>query len=156
MKLPEAVLDSMAAHAAETYPDECCGLLVRSADGAVSVHRVRNVQNEMHEQDPERFPRTARIAYSGDPKELKIALDAADELGCSLAAFYHSHPDHEAYFSDEDLAQATPFGEPSYPDALQIVLSVYDRELRDVKAFGWSAETETFEDVAVERVGGVR
>jgi hypothetical protein len=36
------------------------------------------------------------------------------------------------------VAQATPFGEPSYPEAIQIVVSVYERQVKDVKAFRWS------------------
>ena len=71
--------------------------------------------------------------------------------GCALAAFYHSHPDHAAYFSEEDVRQATPFGEPSYPDALQIVLSVVDREVLDAKAFAWSAALETYVETPLQR-----
>ena len=49
------------------------------------------------------------------------------------------------------MRQATPFGEPSYPEALQIVLSVYDREVRDVKAFAWSPDLETYVEEALQR-----
>jgi proteasome lid subunit RPN8/RPN11 len=67
-----------------------------------------------------------------------------------LAAFYHSHPDHDAYFSAEDIAQATPFGEPSYPEALQIVLSVYGQEVRSVRAFAWSPAASSYVEVGLE------
>ncbi len=144
MKLSEAIRDELARHAVETYPDECCGVLVAKVDGELEVRRLTNVQNEMHEQDPKLFPRTARIAYYPDPGELFAALRHAEEPGNTLAAFYHSHPDHDAYFSEEDLAQATPLGEPSYPEAVQIVISVYEREVRDVKAFAWSAEASDY------------
>ena len=136
-------------HAVKAYPDECCGLIVGHADGTQTVSRIRNIQDELHAEDPEGYPRTAGIAYAGHPTDLREGLDLADEAGNRLLAFYHSHPDHEAYFSDEDVAQATPFGEPSYPDALQIVVSVYDRSVRTAKAFIWSAGSESFEETAI-------
>jgi len=136
-------------HAIETYPDECCGLVVAHGEGRWTVRRIRNIQDEMHAKDPERYPRTARTAYAGHSQDLREALELADESGNELAAFYHSHPDHEAYFSDEDVAQATPFGEPSYPDTVQIVVSVYDGAVKMVKAFRWSGESETFEEIAI-------
>ena len=136
-------------HALETYPNECVGLVVRRGDGSQTARRIRNIQDEMHAKDPERYPRTARTAYAGHSEDLRQALDLASAGGNGLTAFYHSHPDHAAYFSDEDVAQATPFGEPSYPDALQIVVSVYDRMVKAVKAFRWSAGTETFEETTI-------
>ena len=151
MILDEQTWTALSAHAAETYPDECCGVIVASPGGEERVMRVRNVQDEMHARDPERYPRTARIAYTGHPEDLKAALDAAERPGCRLVAFYHSHPDHEAYFSEEDVKQATPFGEPSYPDAFQIVLSVRDRAVKYAKAFTWSAERQTYVEEPLHR-----
>ena len=145
---PKAMAE-MHRHAVDTYPDECCGLAIAHADGTVSVRAIRNIQDEMHAEDPERYPRTARIAYTGHPGDLRDALQESEAPGNRLAAFYHSHPDHEAYFSDEDVAQATPFGEPSYPDALQIVISIYDGTVAGVKAFRWSGDSETFEETEI-------
>jgi proteasome lid subunit RPN8/RPN11 len=148
VRIDEATLAELRTHALETYPDECCGAVVTDADGRREVIRMRNVQDEMHAQDPDRFPRPARTAYYPDSADLKAALDRAESPGHVLTAFYHSHPDHDAYFSEEDVAQATPFGEPSYPRAAQIVISVYGTEVRAVKAFSWSEPDETF--VAIE------
>jgi proteasome lid subunit RPN8/RPN11 len=67
-----------------------------------------------------------------------------------IAAIYHSHPQHDAYFSAEDRRQATIFEEPSYPDAAQIVVSVYDREVKAVKAFGWDDAQRDFVEIALE------
>ncbi|HEY2772809.1 MAG TPA: Mov34/MPN/PAD-1 family protein [Candidatus Binatia bacterium] len=134
-----ATMNEVREHCCLEYPDEACGIVVAFADGATRALRIRNIQDEMHAKDPANYPRTARIAYSGHPDDLRRALEVADTGGATLLAFYHSHPDHESYFSAEDTAQATPFGEPSYPDALQLVVSVYDRQVRAIKAFGWSA-----------------
>jgi proteasome lid subunit RPN8/RPN11 len=143
-------MDEVRRHSIEEYPDECCGVIVSFADGEQKVLQVRNIQDEMHAKDPERYPRTARTAYAGHPADLREALEAAEDPGCALVAFYHSHPDHDSYFSAEDTAQATPFGEPSYPDALQVVVSVYDRRVRVIKAFAWSAEDGAYVEVPFE------
>lgn len=145
-------MDEIRRHAIETYPDECCGVVVGDSAAGARVFRVRNVQDEMHAADPARYPRTARIAYSGHAGDLRVALDAADAPGCALAAFYHSHPDHDAYFSPEDVAQATPFGEPSYPDALQIVVSVREGRVATVKAFAWSVASSAYVETELEEV----
>jgi proteasome lid subunit RPN8/RPN11 len=143
-------MDELRRHVIEAYPDECCGVIVRLADGSERVLRIRNIQDEMHAKDPVAYPRTARIAYTGHPQDLRVALELADGPDCALVAFYHSHPDHDSYFSEEDTRQATPFGEPSYPDALQIVVSVYDREVRATKAFGWSPSDEAYVEMPFE------
>ena len=139
MKLDETVLADIEVHATDEYPNECCGLVVTTAEGSQRVIRLRNIQDRMHAEDPERFPRTARTAYYPDSRDLVTALAEVHPPGSDPTAFYHSHPDHDAYFSDEDVRQATPFGEPSYPDSLQVVVSVYDRRVRAVKAYRWSA-----------------
>lgn len=143
-------MEEVRRHAVEEYPDECCGVIVRTSDGGTRVVQVRNIQDEMHAKDPVAYPRTARIAYCGHPADLRAALDLADEPGCALLAFYHSHPDHDAYFSAEDMEQATPFGEPSYPDALQLVVSVYGRRVHDIKAFAWSPDAGAYVESAFQ------
>jgi len=148
--LSRSAMDEIRSHCLEEFPDECCGVLVAERGGRQRVMRVRNIQNEMHAKDPQRYPRTARIAYAGHPGDLRVALEAADTDGSSLVAFYHSHPDHDAYFSAEDTAQATPLGEPSYPDAVQIVVSVYGAEVRAIKAFAWSEVQRAYVETTFE------
>jgi proteasome lid subunit RPN8/RPN11 len=144
-----ASLAEIKAHAEETYPDECCGVVVGHRDGTQAVVRLRNVQDEMHRKDPERYPRTARIAYTPHAQDFKRAHELWEQPGNRLVAFYHSHPEHDAYFSAEDLAQATPFGEPSYPEALQVVVSVRAAKAVDAKAFSWSEDAITYVESAL-------
>ena len=144
-----AALHDVRRHCREAYPDECCGVIVGLEGGEMRVIRVRNIQDEMHAKDPASYPRTARTAYSGHPADLRAALDLAEGAGCRLVAFYHSHPDHDAYFSAEDTAQATPFGEPSYPEALQVVVSIRSRSVRTIKAFAWSAADGAYVETAL-------
>ncbi len=144
MKLAKTSLDAIRRHAERTYPNECCGVIVAGPDGGERVIELRNVQDEMHARDPERYPRTARTAYTPDAAEFKRAHDLWETPGNRLLAFYHSHPDHDAYFSDEDVAQATPLGEPSYPQAVQIVVSVREGRAGDMKAYRWDEMSASF------------
>ena len=66
-----------------------------------------------------------------DYKELELVLDEAKRNGAKLKAFYHSHPNHDAYFSDEDKAFASPFGEPTFPGTAQLVVAIYDRTVKE-------------------------
>lgn len=146
VRITAAVRTAMEEHAAACYPDECCGIVVER-HGVLTAVPVSNIQNERHAQDPVRFPRTARTAYSMGREAVPILLDS-EHGKLRLRAFYHSHPEHEAYFSDEDRAAA--FGgwdEPSYPEAAQIVLSVRSGAVRYAKAFAWDDRGRDFVEV---------
>ena len=115
MQVTEATWTEISRHAQDAFPDECCGVIV--SDGRSDhAHRLKNMQNTLHAHDPQTYPRTAEIAYAMDPLELEAVIRQAETNGQKLKAFYHSHPNHEAYFSAEDKAFACPFGEPTYPD----------------------------------------
>lgn len=145
LSLPRAVLDEMCRHAVEEFPNECCGMLVERA-GSLEAVRVSNVQDQKHAEDPEAFPRSATTAYTMGPEAAPI-LVGHERGDLVLRAFYHSHPQHDAYFSAEDKKQATVWDEPSYPDAAQIVISVFDRSIKAIKAFGWNDAERDFVEV---------
>jgi [CysO sulfur-carrier protein]-S-L-cysteine hydrolase len=147
-RIPDLLLEEIRSHAVECFPHEACGFVVER-EGRTEVVRVTNVQNARHGEDPEHFPRTAETAYTMGPEAVPI-LVGHDRGRLCIVAIYHSHPQHDAYFSAEDRKQATIFDEPSYPDAAQIVVSVYDREVKAVKSFGWSAEKGDFVEIALE------
>ena len=107
--------DALCQHAQEIFPDECCGTILVKNDRE-EVRRISNIQNAMHAKDPQQFPRDATIAYFMDPKELLAVNKEVDSGKAQLKAIYHSHPNHDAYFSAEDKRQAMFGDEPSYPD----------------------------------------
>lgn len=137
---------ALEAHARSTYPDECCGIIV-DRDGREEVVPVTNIQNKQHATDSVQFPRSARIAYSMAPEQLFRVVRDHEDGKLRLRAFYHSHPDHEAYFSEEDKRQALTWDEPSYPEAAQIVLSVRCRFVRAVKVFAWDGSARDFVEI---------
>jgi len=152
-----SAMTAMRAHAEETFPEECCGALFDTPDGQV-VRRMTNIQNALHAADPATHPRDARTAYQMDPRELFAVNRDADRPGWRILVFYHSHPSHDAYFSPTDRARALwgePDGdpEPSYPGVAYVVLSVYERIVRDVKAYAWNDTAGDFEEITVEIAG---
>ncbi len=146
--IPGAAHAQMCEHALETFPHECCGLVVSRGE-RLEVIRVTNIQNDKHAEDPEHFPRTAEIAYTMGPEAAPV-LVAHDKGDLVLRAVYHSHPQHDAYFSAEDKKQATVWDEPSYPDAAQIVISVYDRQVKEAKAFQWDSTVGDFVEIGLD------
>ena len=63
-----------------------------------------------------------------------------------IKTFYHSHQDHDAYFSEEDKNMALLDEEPVYPGANYLVISVFDRVVRDQAFFAWDQRTKTFQE----------
>jgi glutamate-1-semialdehyde 2,1-aminomutase len=138
--------DELAAierQAVAEYPNECCGvILVR---GAERRHvPCRNVQDQMHARDPVTFPRSARHAYYMDPLDA-LKLNRMVDEGFAFAVIYHSHPNAGAYFSETDRNQALIKGEPAYPGAVYLVLSVVGRAVKALAAYRWNAERRVFE-----------
>ena len=149
LQLSAQTIEDISHHARQTFPEECCGVIF--SNGATDrAQRLSNIQNKLHALDPLTYPRTAVIAYAMDPKELERAMGEA--AGAKLKAFYHSHPNHDAYFSDEDKAFACPFGEPNFPGAAQIVVSIYGGAVRRICAYAWSESANDFVEVAVNKV----
>jgi len=135
--------DTICRHAQETFPEECCGAILTSSNRE-EVRRITNIQNVMHAKDPQSYPRDATIAYVMEPRELLAVLKETDSGKAVLKAFYHSHPNHDAYFSAEDKRQAIFGDEPSYPDAVYVVISIYDREVKTIRAYAWNDQAKDF------------
>ncbi len=143
MKLNKSVLDKIYEYALKEYPDECCGIIT-GKDDIQTVHICENIQNIMHAEDPARFPRDARTAYFIERTEFDKIISSSINNGETVIALYHSHPEHEAYFSEEDVAAQTVFGDPEFPDALHVVISVMDNKIHDLKCFKWDRNNQVF------------
>jgi len=133
-------------HAIAEYPDECCGIVTGRGDNQ-RVHFCKNLQNLLHLEDPERYPRDARTSYFIDRKEAEAVFSDANRNGEGVIAFYHSHTDNPAFFSDIDKEAQTVFGEPEFPDAIHIVVSVIKREIKDIRYFVWDREERDFIEI---------
>ena len=143
MKINKDIIDKIYEHSLKEYPDECCGIITGNGE-IQTVHLCENIQNRMHAEDPARFPRDARTAYFIDRTAFDSIISSSLKKGEQVLALYHSHAEHEAYFSEEDVAAQTVFGEPEFPEAIHVVISVMDRKIHDLKYFKWDGEKQVF------------
>jgi proteasome lid subunit RPN8/RPN11 len=99
LHIPMDIYDSLRAHGEETYPHECCGVLLgQFVQGEWQVSAVVRAGNTRTD--------SAHNRYRIDPAELvRIQRDAMRQ-GQDIAGFYHSHPDHPAQWSATDFAEA--------------------------------------------------
>jgi proteasome lid subunit RPN8/RPN11 len=97
MKITDAQLKQIYAHAKEIYPAECCGFLLGSFDDGGHVHQVRRATNQNIERN-DRF-----IISAEEFGEVQLA---ADETGLDIIGIYHSHPDWPAIPSQTDMDNA--------------------------------------------------
>lgn len=119
MRIPQALIDEIVAHAREDLPNECCGM-VGGADGeARTVYRARN-----EFESPLRFGVDSNDLFRITQKE----MPRRDE---DLVAIYHSHTKSPAYPSQTDVNMANG----SWPDAIWIIVSLEDEANPDVKAY---------------------
>lgn len=140
-------LESIRRQAVEEYPSEACGvILVRGAERRLV--RCRNIQDRLHAKDPVRHPRDARTAYYIDPADL-LKIGRLEGEGFAVGVIYHSHVDAGAYFSETDKRQALLGGEPTYPDATYVVVSVVTGRVEAAAAFRWDVSPRDFLPVAL-------
>jgi proteasome lid subunit RPN8/RPN11 len=100
LKISQSVHAALRHHGEETYPHECCGVLLGrfADDGAKTVARAAACGNTRDDSPHNR--------YHIDPKELIRIQREGRERGEDIVGFYHSHPDHPAQWSTTDLAEA--------------------------------------------------
>ncbi len=92
--------DAVRRHGEETYPHECCGVLLgRMEDGeervVTSVARAGNTRTD-----------SPQNRYNIHPKDLVRIQREGRGRGEDIVGFYHSHPDHPAHWSKTDLSEA--------------------------------------------------
>jgi proteasome lid subunit RPN8/RPN11 len=104
LKLPQSAYLALRQHGEETYPHECCGVLLGrfEEDGAKTVSTIARCGNTRDDSPHNR--------YNIDPKELIRIQREGRQRGEDIVGFYHSHPDHPAQWSATDLAEAHWFG----------------------------------------------
>ena len=100
LKIARTLLYSLRKHGEETYPHECCGVLVGDFDdaGDKEVSAVVQCGNTCSDSLANR--------YHISPSELVRIQREAMLAGHDIVGFYHSHPDHPARWSATDLAEA--------------------------------------------------
>jgi proteasome lid subunit RPN8/RPN11 len=143
IKISQEDFAAIRAHGEETYPHECCGVLLgRNEPGTGNrvslIVRAGNTRTD-----------SAHNRYNIAPQELVRIQRQARGLGFDIVGFYHSHPDHPAQWSQTDLTEAHWLG-CSY-----VITSVKNGQAVLTNSFlltGTSEENKAFqdEDVVVE------
>src|ERR1700681_3533399 len=100
LNLSQSDYQALRRHGEETYPHECCGVLLGrfADDGTKTVSRIARCGNTREDSPHNR--------YHIDPKELIRIQREGRERGEDIVGYYHSHPDHPAQPSKTDLADA--------------------------------------------------
>jgi proteasome lid subunit RPN8/RPN11 len=129
--IPARILNELCEHAREAEPEECCGLVL--SEGALRYGRAVRCRNEMSQPE-------SRSAYSMSMRDVLGAIRETERSGERVTAVYHSHVGGAgAYLSPSDLEYARNALFP-FPDADQIVLSVYEGSVREIKLFARSGD----------------
>ena len=99
LKLTYSHYEALRAHGEETYPHECCGVLLGhsapEANEVIDLVRAGNTRTD-----------SAHNRYHIAPVELIRIQKQARMAGLDIVGFYHSHPDHPAQWSATDIAEA--------------------------------------------------
>jgi len=133
LQLRREHVDAMIAHARETAPEECCGLVGGVSDTrAVTLYPLRNVTPH-----PE-------SAYEAAPEDLFAAQRKMRERGEDLLAIYHSHPR-----ASDPCPSETDVRLAYYPSAKYLIIGLGGFEAV-VKAFSISEREHRWQQVEYE------
>lgn len=141
LQISYANYEALRAHGEETYPHECCGVLLGKNESGTG-NRVQQLVRAGNTRTD-----SAHNRYNIAPQELVKIQRQARGLGLDIVGFYHSHPDHPAQWSPTDFAEAHWLG-CSY-----IITSVDNGKAVLTNSFlltGTTEEDKKFEDEAIE------
>jgi proteasome lid subunit RPN8/RPN11 len=128
--------EQLRRHGEETYPYECCGVLVGEIDndGAKVVQAVVRCGNQRSDSPHNR--------YEVDPRELVRIQREARARAEDILGFYHSHPDHPARWSQTDLSEA------HWTGCSYVITSVMNGSATETNSFNLTVrdEIKSFED----------
>jgi adenylyltransferase/sulfurtransferase len=108
--LAQAALPAVCDHALQSYPHECCGMILASG----VVRACVNAQEELRRIQLSAFDRGAESAFVFAAEDQFFLANSA-RTEDPVAIIYHSHPTGSVAFSALDVAGATWEGGPTYP-----------------------------------------
>ncbi len=104
VEIRQSVLDELITHARQDSPNECCGVLIGTAQRIERAVRARNVLQ-------------SASRYQIDPRDQIAAIKSARERSEAVVGFYHSHPNSAPAPSPTDRAEA------AYPGHCYLIVS---------------------------------
>ena len=143
LRLSQQVYDALREHGEETYPHECCGVLLgRFEPGVNAVEDAMRAGNTRTD--------SAHNRYQIAPQELVKIQRIGRERGLDIVGFYHSHPDHPAQWSPTDFAEAHWIG-CSY--VITAVEKGAARQTNSLLLAGTTEDDKRFENQTIEISG---
>ena len=139
LKFSQSDYAEIRHHGEETYPHECCGILLGTSEGEVRTVRASIRCGNTRTDSPQN-------RYNIDPRELVRAQREAHERGLDIVGFYHSHPDHPARWSQTDFEEAHWIG-CSY-----VITSVEKGKAAQTNSFALTGTTEEDKALVQEEV----
>ncbi|MEI9977883.1 MAG: M67 family metallopeptidase [Edaphobacter sp.] len=143
LRIEYADYEALRAHGEETYPNECCGVLLgKNVAGIAPTNSVQQIVRAGNTRTD-----SAHNRYNIAPQELVKIQRQARTAGLDIVGFYHSHPDHPAQWSPTDFAEAHWIG-CSY-----IITSIEKGKAATTNSFlltGTEEDNKKFEDEAIE------
>jgi proteasome lid subunit RPN8/RPN11 len=140
LKISHSDYAAIRKHGEETYPHECCGVILGKMEDGVRMAKETIRCGNTRTDSPEN-------RYNISPQELIAAQRKAREQGIDIIGFYHSHPDHPARWSKTDLTEAHWF-------ACSYVITSVERGIASrTHSFvlaGNDEESKRFEDESIE------
>jgi proteasome lid subunit RPN8/RPN11 len=153
LRIEYADYEALRAHGEETYPNECCGVLLgkntasegysaAAMNSAAAINHVRQIVRAGNTRTD-----SAHNRYNIAPQELVKIQRQARDLGLDIVGFYHSHPDHPAQWSTTDFVEAHWLG-CSY-----IITSIEQGKAATTNSFllrGTGEDDKKFEDEPIQ------
>jgi proteasome lid subunit RPN8/RPN11 len=139
-------LQAAELHAAATYPEECCGILIgrpldpeeHGEEGAL-VERILSAQNARNESRGNR--------YLIEPETVLAAHKEARAANLDVVGYYHSHPDHPAEPSEFDREHA-------WPGYSYLIVSVRKGQVAESRSWRLRDDRESFDEETVDPARG--
>jgi len=103
LKISQSNYAALRHHGEETYPHECCGVLLGQIENDIRTVTTVARCGKTRTDSPQN-------RYHIDPKELLRIQREGRSRNEDIIGFYHSHPDHPARWSSTDLQEAHWFG----------------------------------------------
>ena len=120
---------------AQTYPNECCGIII--GRDVVEGGNTRRIVEKLEPMQNVFDPQLQKRRFAVDPLALMRAEKAAATAGQSVLGFYHSHPDHPARPSEYDREHAWPYY--SY-----VIVAIAKGQAVDMTSWLLDDQTQTF------------
>lgn len=121
LKLKSFDLRAIEKHALESFPLECCGLMVGKVAGEIFYVKKVVPADNIHKSS---------VSFEADAELVYRAIDEAEAKGLELIGIYHSHPNTHAFISAAD-AEIMKL----WPSVAWLVLGVTREKIVEKKAF---------------------